>query len=376
MKLVKIIFISLFVLCLTQSKAQFIVAGQVGANDYYHDVNPDTTKSASGNSAGAIVTFSIDLNGDGTTDFDLVGYKGPGMGNPGGDVHLTPKNNNQVLKGNTATCSFSNTAYCPYVGTESGITALALNNSYTIKDSLNGWQSAPIDIMKEYCCYRTNFISSASRYLAVRLITLTDTLYGWIGIRICNCPSPTFTIEDFACSKPKVIAPASNFSVNSSSACTGDQFFLTDQSSNSPTGWSWSSVPSSGVMFNTSSSQNPQVTFSVSGTYSVSLTASNSGGVGSTSVKIISVNSCVGIKEQTPNDNFSVFPNPVKDELTVITSSALPIKAVLMDLSGKTLIKETLQPDQKLNISELSPGIYLLKLFDGNTSACKKIIRE
>jgi plastocyanin len=73
--------------------------------------------------------------------------------------------------------------------------------------------------------------------------------------------------------------PIANFVASETVPCTGDTVTLTSQSSGGPTSYTWSISPSSGWSYVTGSnanSQNPQVIFSSSGTYTISLTASNS----------------------------------------------------------------------------------------------------
>jgi PKD repeat protein len=56
---------------------------------------------------------------------------------------------------------------------------------------------------------------------------------------------------------------------------------FTDLSTNTPTTWSWSITPASGWSYaggTSASSQNPQVTFTTAGQYTIALTASNSAG--------------------------------------------------------------------------------------------------
>jgi PKD repeat protein len=68
---------------------------------------------------------------------------------------------------------------------------------------------------------------------------------------------------------------AAQFTVNDNSICPGTTVQFTDQSSNAPTQWFWSfpgGNPSS------STAQNPSVTYTVPGTYPVTLTASNNSG--------------------------------------------------------------------------------------------------
>lgn len=75
--------------------------------------------------------------------------------------------------------------------------------------------------------------------------------------------------------------PVANFVGNPTTVNTGGTVQFTDQSTNSPTSWSWSITPGSGWAYaggTSASSQNPQVTFTVNGQYTVSLTATNSFG--------------------------------------------------------------------------------------------------
>jgi len=73
--------------------------------------------------------------------------------------------------------------------------------------------------------------------------------------------------------------PTSAFTFTGS-VCTGVAKVFTDASTNSPTIWSWSVTPVGGVTINTPSAQNPTITFANTGTYTVSLMASNGFGAG------------------------------------------------------------------------------------------------
>jgi len=71
------------------------------------------------------------------------------------------------------------------------------------------------------------------------------------------------------------IPPTAAFSMDAKTVCAGTTVNFTDISTGSPSSWSWSfpgGTPSSSTL------QNPSVTYNTSGTYSVSLTASNSNG--------------------------------------------------------------------------------------------------
>ncbi|MFN5183909.1 MAG: VPS10 domain-containing protein [Bacteroidota bacterium] len=70
------------------------------------------------------------------------------------------------------------------------------------------------------------------------------------------------------------VAPVANFT-SATNKCTGSPVQFTDGSTNSPSSWAWTVSPSTGVTITTASSQNPTITFTSPGTYSVALTATN-----------------------------------------------------------------------------------------------------
>src|SRR5690606_8391184 len=67
--------------------------------------------------------------------------------------------------------------------------------------------------------------------------------------------------------------PVVNFSSNTASICQGSSVSFSDLSSNAPTTWEWNFGDGE-----TSTLQNPTHNYTTSGTYSVTLTASNDGG--------------------------------------------------------------------------------------------------
>jgi hypothetical protein len=83
--------------------------------------------------------------------------------------------------------------------------------------------------------------------------------------------------------------PVSNFTFAAGNKCAGSSITFTDQSNNSPNAWSWSVTPSSSVIINLNTSQNPSIYFNNAGTYTVSLIANNTNGTGSVINKTISI---------------------------------------------------------------------------------------
>lgn len=82
--------------------------------------------------------------------------------------------------------------------------------------------------------------------------------------------------------------PTANFSTVFSSPCVGKPFVFNDQSSNTPTAWSWTLTGSTSAL---SSVKNPTVTYNAAGIYTVSLVSTNAYGSStaySTTISVLS----------------------------------------------------------------------------------------
>jgi hypothetical protein len=86
------------------------------------------------------------------------------------------------------------------------------------------------------------------------------------------------------------VAPTSSFAVNTINTCQGSAVTFTDQSTSAPTSWGWTVTPASGVIINSSTSQNPSITFPNGGSYTVSLQANNTNGSGTVFNQVVSIN--------------------------------------------------------------------------------------
>jgi len=70
---------------------------------------------------------------------------------------------------------------------------------------------------------------------------------------------------------------------------------------------------------------------------------------------------------------FSIYPNPVKDILTIDSQKAVE-KIEVYDLSGKKAMEVTGQ--KQVNMSSLAPGTYILRAVLGKTVETVKIIKK
>ena len=94
-----------------------------------------------------------------------------------------------------------------------------------------------------------------------------------------------------------VPAPTASFTTSASTVCVGQSVQLTSTSTGSPTSYAWTMTGGTPA---SSTSQNPTVTYSAAGTYTVSLTATNSGGSSTPSTQTINVTAAPTVTNTTP----------------------------------------------------------------------------
>ena len=81
-----------------------------------------------------------------------------------------------------------------------------------------------------------------------------------------------------------------------------------------------------------------------------------------------------GIEQNNPEDPFSIYPNPVtKGFVTIQSQSDAPKDIFIFDVLGKEIVRTTLKGN-RLDISSLESGIYILKVIQGKASVTKKLI--
>lgn len=75
--------------------------------------------------------------------------------------------------------------------------------------------------------------------------------------------------------------------------------------------------------------------------------------------------------ESFENDNFKVFPNPASSVINIVSKIAID-KVELYNILGKKVMQSS--NNKPLNVESLNAGIYVLKVFNNNKSATKKIV--
>ena len=151
----------------------------------------------------------------------------------------------------------------------------------------------------------------------------------------------------------------------------GGSATFTNESSGNPTTYLWTfqdGTPGSSSLKNP-----PAITFNVPGSKNVTLVVSNDYGT-NTLVKTgyIYVGG-VGINEHN-GESLTIFPNPVKDVMTIQSSSNMS-GIYLYNIAGQVVLSQMVNAKSiTLNTSGLTSGIYNLKAITGNRTVNKKIV--
>ncbi|HNQ27853.1 MAG TPA: T9SS type A sorting domain-containing protein [Aquaticitalea sp.] len=73
-------------------------------------------------------------------------------------------------------------------------------------------------------------------------------------------------------------------------------------------------------------------------------------------------------------DELSIYPNPVSTgKIYIITKQNLTKEVEIFDVLGKKIFSTSLF-GKELNISELTSGVYILKIKENNISATRKLV--
>lgn len=78
--------------------------------------------------------------------------------------------------------------------------------------------------------------------------------------------------------------------------------------------------------------------------------------------------------QETTIDGLSFYPNPVTNGKVYITSKLNADKQItIFDVLGKKVL-QTLLTSKELNVGSLSPGVYIIKIEEGDATATRKLI--
>ena len=128
----------------------------------------------------------------------------------------------------------------------------------------------------------------------------------------------------------------------------------------------------------TSTLVNPVHTYSVGGTYIVCLTAMNQFGCSDTLCMNVTVGP-QGVYDFEKLNSIVLFPNPTRGKFTVKLKENVKenISASLYNMMGEKILEQNLNGTETLfDVSNLSAGVYYVKLTGESFSAAKQIVVE
>ncbi|MFI0427647.1 MAG: T9SS type A sorting domain-containing protein [Flavobacterium sp.] len=83
----------------------------------------------------------------------------------------------------------------------------------------------------------------------------------------------------------------------------------------------------------------------------------------------------VTTKTQEPTiEGLTIYPNPVNSgKIFITTKSSLDKKVEIFNVLGKKVL-ETVITSKEVNVSNLTAGVYIIKIKEGDASATRKLI--
>lgn len=110
------------------------------------------------------------------------------------------------------------------------------------------------------------------------------------------------------------------------------------------------------------------------GFYEACLIAENICGIDSSCVTF-TISSAVGVEEYFTSSSFTIYPNPVKDQLTITSENEKITSIKIINVTGKT-IKVFTENITTINVADLPKGLYLLQIQTDKRVGVKRFIKN
>jgi len=186
------IFVLLFY-SISEIYAQYIIAGEVSANDFYKDIEPDLYFYAVATHHGPPTTlYEIDVDFDGIYDFRIKSYGDGGLMAGSGACTITGLHSAAFVVGFTDTLN----NIPSLVDTINFGDTICASNLYISFARFWSASYGPV-----YSGASISHWKNTEHYIGFKLTYPNDTLYGWIRAQEMSMASNStqFYVKDFAC---------------------------------------------------------------------------------------------------------------------------------------------------------------------------------
>lgn len=80
------------------------------------------------------------------------------------------------------------------------------------------------------------------------------------------------------------------------------------------------------------------------------------------------------IQGETSIEGLNLYPNPVTNgKVFITTKNELDKEIIIFNVLGKKVL-QTIISNKELNVSNLSPGVYIIKITEGEATSSRKLI--
>ena len=116
------------------------------------------------------------------------------------------------------------------------------------------------------------------------------------------------------------------------------------------------------------------------GEYTVTLTAEDEYGNVGTCTFQLTVESELGVDDNSLSSSIAMYPNPADGQVTITNKSNIALQdAVVYDINGKLINQydlRNMQGEQVIDVSALASGVYVVQITSDKSSVSKRLIKK
>lgn len=265
------------------------------------------------------------------------------------------------------------------IGTDTLFIGKSVIQNYVSPDSsLQGLQAAGGAFIfdKGYLMPGQTYVGNDGAYLPVSLATcpylVVNTHYYYPGHNECNVDN------DYVIKKAVVAPPViSQFTANVTTGVAPLTVNFTDQSTGTPTSWSWDF---NNDKIEDAKTQNASFTYDTPGTYAVKLKASKIGfkdSIIKTGYVVVSKSSVTGLQKMV-EDTWMVYPNPSSGEVMISFGEKFQTQNIAVEIcdnGGRIVYAKTLKNQANFEYDFTgTTGTFIIKAIVNDEMLLKKVV--